>query len=59
MPGDPGSRQAVAKAGRHGAEVLADDDGAVAMRFQRDQAQQVVERIGEIGALGRAARRAE
>ena len=53
MPAMPASRQRGAKAGRHGAEVLADHDGAVAMRFQRQQPQQIVERIGEIGALGR------
>ena len=51
MPAMPARAQAGAKAGRHRAEILADHDRAVAMRFQRQQPQQVVERIGEIGAL--------
>ncbi len=35
---------------RHRAEVLADDDGALPPRFDRHQPQQVVQRIGQVGA---------
>ena len=45
-------RQLLAEALRHGAEVLADDRALRALALQRDEAEQVVDRIGEIGALG-------
>ncbi len=35
---------------RHRAEVLADDDGALPPRFDRHEPQQVVQRIGQVGA---------
>ena len=48
-----GAPQLLAEALRHGAEVLADDHALRALALQRDEAEQVVDRIGEIGALGR------
>ena len=51
---DAGLRRHVAKACRHRAEIFADDDGAVTVGFQRRQAQQIVDGIGEIGAFLRA-----
>ncbi len=47
-------RPAVAEAFRHGAKVLADDDRLVAVGFQRQQPQQVVHRVAQIGAVGRS-----
>ena len=51
-----GARKPIAKAGGHRAKILANDDGAVPVRFERSQPQQIVERIGEIGALARPRR---
>ena len=47
-----GCLQSLAEAVANGAEVLADDDRAMPLRFQRQQPQQIVDRIGEIGAIG-------
>ncbi len=45
--------QLVVEAGWHRAEILADDNGARAPRFERDQAHQVIEWETHIRALGR------
>ena len=51
----PASSQMLPEACRNRAKIFADDDGAMAMRFEGEQPQQIVERIAEIGALrGRA-----
>ena len=42
-----------AQAVGHGAQILADDQAAVALALQGEDAEQVVERIGDVGALGR------
>ena len=47
------SRERVAHLVGHGAEVLADHQALVAVAFQREQAQQVVERIAHVGAVPR------
>ena len=47
-----GARELLAKTLGHGAEILADDHALAALALQRDLADQVVDGIGEIGALG-------
>ena len=49
-----GLGHALAEAGRHGAQVLADDEAAMTLALEGQDAQQVVERVGDVGALGRA-----
>ncbi|MNC24394.1 hypothetical protein D3C75_724480 [compost metagenome] len=44
-------RQLLAQAVRHGAQVFAEDDCLMAHRLQRQQAQQVVQRVVEVGAF--------
>ena len=51
---DLGPRQPIAEALRHRAEVLADHHALGALAFERDVADEIVERIGEIGAFRRA-----
>ena len=46
--------QAFAKAGRNRAEILADHNGLMPPRLERDQPQQVVERITQVRAVLRA-----
>jgi hypothetical protein len=43
--------QAFAEAGRNRAEILADHDGFMPPRLERDQPQQVVERITQVRAV--------
>ena len=52
-PEDVGLRQPVAETLGHRAEVLADHHALGPLAFERDMADEVVERIGEIGAVGR------
>ena len=47
MPSTPASSSRGRKARGHRAEVLADDDATGARRFQRDETQEVLQRIGE------------
>ena len=51
---DAGLLHPAMEALRQGAEILADDDGPVAVRFEGEQAHQVVDRIAQVGALARA-----
>ena len=53
MPRMSARRQLLAEAVGHGAEVLADHHALRALALQRDLADQVVDGIGDIGALGR------
>ena len=48
-----GAAHALLKAVRQGAEILADHHAAVAVALERDDPDQVVEGIRDIGALGR------
>ena len=50
---DIGPRHPVAEALGHGAEVLADHHALGALALERDMADEVVERIGEVGAFRR------
>ena len=52
-PEDARLLQLVREAVRDGAEVLAENDGAVADALQRDQPEEVLQREGEVGAFGR------
>ena len=49
---DVGAGQRLAKAVGHGAEILAHHHAGAALALQRDMADEIVEGIGEIGALG-------
>ena len=59
MPAMPASASRLRNAGCDRAEVFADHHRAMAMRLERDQPQQVFDRIGEIGALARRTHLAE
>ena len=51
--GDLGARQPIAETFRNGAEVFANHHALRAFAFERDMADEIVERIGEIGAVRR------
>ena len=51
---DVGAPELLAEALGHGAEILADDHALGALALERDVPEQIVDGIGEIGALGRA-----
>ena len=40
----------------HGAEILADHEAAVAVALEREEPEQIVERIVDVGAVGRTPR---
>src|SRR5207253_9641654 len=45
--GNSGLRHPHTKLRRHRAEILADHDRAVAVRFERDEPQEIVKRVGD------------